>query len=174
MSVLLRVDVNAETAIAWFDYAGYRIRDARNPMREVMLDVVWPAVRGQLDSQGARGGDPWQALSAQYQAWKDANYPGRPILVLTGKMEEQLFNPLSFHTTRDSLVYKPESDYLHWHQDGGYEEGRPPQRVVLDLIPEDYEKIQIIFDAWLFELANANIRRTASPDFHAPLPDFFI
>jgi len=61
----------------------------------------------QFASEGAEGGEAWQALSDQYADWKEAHYPGRPILQRTGDLVASL--------TRESdpnAVYRPERKTL--------------------------------------------------------------
>lgn len=169
-TILLSVDIDDATTQEWFTYAGYHIRDAREPLRDTMQDVIWPAIREQLDSQGSRSGDPYEQLSEKYAAWKELRYPGEPILTLTGDMERALFHPRSYRVTRDSLYYHPNSDYAHWHQEGGYVEGRPPQRVIIELIPTDYQMIEAVFQSWLDDLRSTNIRRGS--DFSAQSAPF--
>jgi hypothetical protein len=161
VEVILRVDIDIATADAYFLYAGYKIRDAREPLRDVMHEVVWPAIRGQLDEKGARSGAPWQELSEEYGAWKELRYPGEPILRLTGAMERSLFDPFSYRVTMQNLTYRPLDEKVSWHQTGAERSrgGRLPQRVIVELTVEDYETVDDIFTEWLDELRTANARR---------------
>lgn len=43
-----------------------------------------------FNTQGAQTGPRWRALSPKYEAWKQANFPGRPILVRTGALRDAL------------------------------------------------------------------------------------
>lgn len=43
-----------------------------------------------FDSEGSSTGARWAPLSERYGAWKAAQYPGRPILVLTGALRAAL------------------------------------------------------------------------------------
>lgn len=157
--LLLQIGIDEQKAQEYFTYAGYKIRDARDPLRDTMLRVVWPAIREQLATEGARGGTPWPELSAKYAAWKDLHYGVLPVLYLEGAMWDALFDRQSYRVTRESLRYRPRNDYAHWHQDGGYIPGRPPQRTIIDLIPEDYDQVEIIFQDWLDELRVTNRAR---------------
>jgi phage gpG-like protein len=59
---------------------------------------VWPEIRmywvranvEHFESEGARGGQKWQPLSANYAKWKAKKYPGKPILVRTGRLFRSL------------------------------------------------------------------------------------
>lgn len=42
---------------------------------------------------GHEGLKPWAPLSERYEAWKERHYPGRPILVLTGRLRAALTTP---------------------------------------------------------------------------------
>lgn len=172
--LILIVEIDETLAQEYFDYAGAKIRDAREPFREVMHEVIFPAMREQMDSEGERSGDPWQELSEKYRLWKESSpWGGAPILELTGKMERALFDSHSYRATKDHLTYAPKSDYAHWHQGGGYVEGRPPQRKILELIFEDELHIEGIFENWLDELRTANPRRGSADLNYSPTIPLF-
>lgn len=166
--VFLTIDIDDALAKEYFDYAGYKIRDARDPLKQVMHDVIFPAIREQLDTEGMRSGDPWPALNEKYREWKELNYPGEPILRLTGALESELFAYHSYYITRSAIHYEPQSDYGHYHQTGGYVYGRPPQRVILDITGEDEVMIEGIFELWLDELRTFNRRRGAPIETFRP------
>lgn len=187
--IILRIDISDAQAQAYFDYAGYKVRDAREPLRQIMHDVVWNAIGKQLDSEGSRGGRPYDQLSDDYLERKiREGYGGQPILRRTGAMAGRnigdrtgaLFAPDSYIVTRTRLIYDPELadaevDYTNWHQTGGYEFGRPPQREILVLIRDDVDSMQDIMTEWLDDLRTANRNRGATdPNFQAPLPDVFV
>lgn len=162
--MIVRIDVDSLQATAFFDYAGRKVRDARKPLRDVRDWVIIPAVTEQLDSEGDRGFYPWPDLSPKYEIRKDEDgYGDRPILEREGDMRRALLSKRAFIITRSELEYEPERanpevDYAGWHQGGGYVAGRPPQRTIVDLIPEDEEEIEMIFEAWLDDLREAGGR----------------
>lgn len=164
------VHVDDSTLQRFFAFAGYKARDLRDPLRKSMDDVVIPAVKEQIGSQGSRSGQPYESLNADYEVEKVAAVGfAEPILVRSGEMLKTLTNDTAYRVFRDHARYSPSSGYAHWHQTGGYVEGRPPQRVILNLMPEDYEHIQSIFEAWLAELRDANRARPGSgtmPNFN--------
>lgn len=183
--VFLETKIEDDKVQAFLTYAGYHIRDARDPLERVMQDVVFPAIGGQLDSEGARGGSPYEELSPEYLERKiREGYGGQPILRRTGDMAGRnvgdrygdLFADNSYRATRDSLRYAPRNRAAHWHQTGGYVAGQPPQRQILQLTVEDDHEIQDIFNLWLDELRVANARRpnAPDPDTRPSAPDFFI
>lgn len=165
--ILLHIEIDDAKAQEFFNYAGYKIRDAREPLRDTMLQVVWPAIRDQLASEGRRSGNPWPELSDKYREWKELNHGSLPILYLEGDMWDALFDRNAYRVTRERLTYHPQNDYAHWHQEGGYIEGRPPQRTIIDLIPEDYDEIDMIFQDWLDELRTTNRARGTSVEFQS-------
>jgi len=61
-----------------------------SPAWEVITRNFQRAMRGQFGSQGARGGKTWAPLSRAYSRWKERVAPGRPILILTGRLAESL------------------------------------------------------------------------------------
>lgn len=63
-------------------------------------------------SQGGVFGNSWQQLSPVYAARKGREFPGRGILVATGKMQ-QGFN---FNVTPDTLVIGNDTPYFKYHQ----------------------------------------------------------
>ena len=61
---------------------------------------VWPMIeddfyaleKRQFESVGAAGGEKWPELSPEYRGWKEAHYPGKPILERTGDLVRSLTN----------------------------------------------------------------------------------
>jgi phage gpG-like protein len=60
-------------------------------------------------------------------------------LIRTGTLEGS-FHALTFGPVEFS--YGTDVEYAHWHQDGGYVAGRPPQRKVIDLTTDDRRKLE--------------------------------
>lgn len=104
------------------------------PAFRVIGAGVLKGVREQFATEGARGGGKWQPLSAPYKAWKNVNFPGRPILVQGGGMKGAMLNPLSINASSMGLVYEPPSDLAAVHQGG---EGHMPQRRMVQLTAGD-------------------------------------
>lgn len=168
---ILDVSIDTHQVDDWFVYAGYKARDAREPLRESIQNVVVHAAREQILSEGSRSGQPYEALNEEYELEKiEAVGFAHPILVRTGKMLRDLDDRTAVRVHMHSAHWNPYNDYLHWHQTGGYVEGRPPQRVVVALTTEDYEDIQDIFENWLTDLRHTNRRRTGP----AELPSFSV
>ena len=96
-SVRFRVDVNP--GIKHLDeILEFNIRDMAK-LRD-RIDVKFRGfMRSQFSTQGASGGEPWQALSPKYEKWKKRKHPGKKIMALTGK-------------TRKSLTSKTNADHV--------------------------------------------------------------
>ncbi|KKK94866.1 hypothetical protein LCGC14_2678540 [marine sediment metagenome] len=60
------------------------------PIWPVIEDDFYAMEKDQFRSEGKEGGEPWQELSAAYAEWKEARYPGKPILERTGDLEASL------------------------------------------------------------------------------------
>lgn len=118
-------------------------RDLSEPFRYVAESLI-DSVRDQFDSEGSHGlGSRWQPLNPDYAAWKQANYPGRKMLVRTGGMKGAFLNyAQSVRVTPRSLTYEPPVDYAGHHQRG---QGRVPQRKIVALSAADRRQWDRIF-----------------------------
>lgn len=158
--MIVRATIDTSQIDQWVVFAGYKARDAREPIREALEHVVVPAIDEQIASQGSRSGDPYPDLSTKYMSDKIEEYGfAYPMLIASGQMMKDLHDDTAIRVFRDHGYYRPKNDYMQYHQEGGWIEGRPPQRVILDLITEDYDEIQDIFEAWLAELRDTNRAR---------------
>ena len=95
-----------------------KIKDLR-PAWELIRDDFAARERRWLDSEGER---TFAKLSDAYGRWKARNYPGRPILRLTGLLRRSLTQPGD-----PEFLYVPERlrvtlgttvPYARWHQRG--------------------------------------------------------
>lgn len=97
-----------------------------NRIEEFISDfrLIWPAVaqefyaieREQFDTEGAAGAaGKWAALSPAYKRWKEANFPGQPIMRLENTLFESLTDPQAldaiFRPGKDELVIGSKSPY---------------------------------------------------------------
>ena len=91
---------------------------AFNRVEEHVSDFrsIWPNVaqefyaieREQFESEGAAGASgKWAALSPAYKKWKEANYPGQPIMRLENTLFESLTDPEAL-----DAIFKPGKDEL--------------------------------------------------------------
>jgi hypothetical protein len=97
-----------------------------NRVEAVITDFrsIWPGVaqefyvieREQFESEGAVGASgKWAALSPAYKRWKEANYPGQPIMRLENTLFESLTDPEAldavFRPGKDELVMGSRTPY---------------------------------------------------------------
>lgn len=66
------------------------VQDFRPVFEQLQDDLELRIVQSTSLSRGARLGSTWPALSPRYAAWKAVHYPGRPMMVLTRRLERSL------------------------------------------------------------------------------------
>lgn len=122
-----------------FERAGAECADFGKHIFPELVPVLEAGVRAQFD---AEGGGPaagaWAQLTAQYAAWKEGVYPGQPILVATGALQDALTVDGSAHALRDysasMLNFGTQGlDYASFHQTGT---SNMPARPPFDFGPE--------------------------------------
>lgn len=79
-------EVQMDRAIARFADG---VTDYR-PIWGVIADDFYAQELAQFESEGEEGGEGWQELSPAYAAWKEAQFPGKPILERTGDLKASL------------------------------------------------------------------------------------
>ena len=143
--ISIRVDGDVEYARA-FDLSARLADDLREPLGDVGAELIG-AVSRQFASEGASElGTRWQPLSPAYAAWKQANYPGRPMLVRTGEMRSAAVDARrALSITPRRLTYTVDSDYAIHHHRG---EGVPSRRFVV-LSTATRRSIDRVFVEWL-------------------------
>ena len=105
------------------------------------------STRKHFDTEGGSGRrGPWAPLSAAYREWKEREYPGRPILVLEGRLRAAATNRDAegsiYENTRQGLVLGVSGavvPYARAHQHGV--PGRLHHRPVYDLTEADIKAI---------------------------------
>ena len=103
---------------------------------------VWPDIEQnfksieveQFTSQGIRGGSQWPPLSPSYAEWKRHNFPGKPVLELTGEMKFMMTEGLTIYPEPMRLWMGPQLDRAYWHQHGT---SRMPARPIVALTELD-------------------------------------
>lgn len=123
--------------------------DLREPFAKMADDFV--RIEGErFDAEGPG----WAPLSPRYARWKEANYPGRPILVREGHLRESLTGGAGFvrEITKDSMVLGSSVKYALYHHRGG---SRLPMREVVRLSAEDRTRWAKILQAYLVSKARA-------------------
>jgi hypothetical protein len=159
--LLLSIDVDDSEAQAYFDYAGYHARDMRDPLRDVLHQVILPGIFEQFESEGDRSGG-WQPLTERWEQYKMRKGAIPMILQFHGDMRDEMLGldgSEPWRITHDELNYAVHDKKATLHQQGGWEPGRPPQREIIVITAEDDEHIEFIFTEWLDELRVANFRR---------------
>ena len=115
---------------------------AAGKIRDDFLDEVGES----FASRGRSTGTAWAPLSPAYAAGKNSAYPGRPLLVLTGRMKE------SFSASSRDLIYNRKQKnykmltlgtrvpYAGYHQSGTSKMPRRPLFVVKQQIANRWGK----------------------------------
>lgn len=133
------------------------VRDMSEPLGAIGR-LIREAIGEEFDQKGARGGAPWPALSPEYEKWKEAHYPGRPLLVANGDMRREMLAESAFRVTPKRLVYEPSTASKNHPEIGGYHQrgsSPNPARRMVDLTPEDRRGSEREVHDWL----NARRRR---------------
>jgi phage gpG-like protein len=100
-----------------------RLSDFSSDFQAMGVDLVRFYSTIPFVSRGSVYGGYWTPLNKAYEAWKAKKYPGRPILVRTGKMQQSF---KADHTKRSLKIYNS-VEYFKKHQLG---EGVPQRRML--------------------------------------------
>jgi hypothetical protein len=142
-----------------FEAMATEATDLREPLGEI-ADHLVKTVGDQFLTEGARTGRRWHPLSPSYQAWKEAHFPGRPILVQTGHMRAAaLDRKRAVALYPDRMVYEIQDDKAVYHQKGS---GHLPQRKLVDLGMKDRRAWDRILAEWVNGLRRGPLRRSAA------------
>lgn len=129
-----------EKFVAAFERAGEELRDFGKYLWPKLTPLLERRIGDQFDAEGGGAQGSWAPLSAQYAAWKEANYPGMPILRRTGAMYEGLTSDSPFSLRQsdgDSYRFGTQGvTYASYHQSGT---GRMPARPVFDFIHGSFD-----------------------------------
>lgn len=122
-------EVQMDRAIARFSEG---VTDYR-PIWPVIADDFYAQEKDQFRTEGAEGGERWEELSPEYAAWKEASYPGKPILQRTGDLVGSLTSASDPNAVkveeRKTLTLGSKVPYAIYHQS-------PKPRTVLPRRPE--------------------------------------
>ena len=124
MPTIFTVEVLGEEQVARIlDGVEYRAQDMR-PVWQILAEDFYQVEEEQFATEGGFSGG-WAELSERYKAWKEAHYPGQPILVLTGALREALTTPNAagsiYDLQRDYMMIgasRKEIPYGPYHQTG--------------------------------------------------------
>jgi len=126
-----------------------RLKDFR-PAYRTMARFLEGVLSDQFDSQGARTGRQWAALSQKYSAWKAKKYPGKGLLEREGTLRRSLTSGTSIHAVREigrkRFVFGTTVPYAPFHQEGG---GNLPQRRLIDPTTGDRKEMSEIVRRYL-------------------------
>lgn len=109
-------DVQLDRTLERFEWGA---QDA-SPAFEAIGDSLARAERNQFRTEGIYGSGGWDPLSPAYAAWKAKNYPGRPILQLSGDLMESLtVRPFGIDVVEAQFaVFGSGVEYGAFHQRG--------------------------------------------------------
>lgn len=140
----LKLEIDGIEKFNWaFDTLGKTLSDWR-PVWPEIEQVFYRIELEQFNSEGARGGQRWQALSPAYRQWKEKHFPGRPILVRTGTLKRSLtvIGTTGSESIRESdemsLTLGSRVPYAIYHQRGT---SRMPARPPMQIQRNDMGKI---------------------------------
>lgn len=169
------IDIEADDSQVqeFFTYAGYHVRDMREPLEESLVFVVLANIEEQFVTEGALAGG-WKPLTDEYRMRKEVRWPGKGILEASGGMRDYIMGARGdkpWRITRSYLVYDPHHDpKVEYHQHGAYGRqpgGNLPAREILTWGAHDDLHVEHIFSEWLDKLRDYNFARSGD----APRPD---
>jgi len=135
-----------------FQLTSERAEDMSEPLGQIGERLL-AAIERQFETEGRTGlGHKWAPLDDDYRAWKEAHYPGQPILQLTGAMKAAMTSRRALTVTPRKLSYDPpppEDRKARWHHEGA---GGLPARPIVVLNKGERRQIDRIFAAWLREI----------------------
>lgn len=115
-----------------FNTLGKTIADWRPAWPEIE-QVFYRIELEQFNTEGARGGERWAPLTANYGKWKEAHFPGQPILVRTGRLRRSLSVLGTGDSIREreaqSLTLGTRVPYAGFHQYGSGRRRRQPLQI---------------------------------------------
>lgn len=109
----------------------------------------------QAERFDTEGHGEWPALAdATLRDRARHGYGPGPILHREGNLRDSLVDPnRAAQTGPRHMTWGTNVDHAHWHQDGGTIPGRPPQRVILDIRPEDKRRLEHQMVTWINQVA---------------------
>ena len=109
-----------------------RAQDLRPAWRVIHQDFL-QVEKAQFESEGGYSGLSWPALSTRYAAWKAKHYPGRKLLVQTGRLQSSLTTVNSDHrfiSLPQEVTMGTGVQYAGFHESGTRRmPSRPPVRL---------------------------------------------
>lgn len=170
--IIWRVDTSQ--AERYFEIAGYRARNMRDPLQESRA-ILLHHIAMTFETEGDWAGVEWPELNADYEAWKEKHRPGRPKLVFDRELVNAAISRRTTHIEgNDTLRYELEVPaYADAHQDGATwvqfnHKGQPvvhklPARPFVVETEALTAQIEAAFIAWLARTRSANRSRSRDP-----------
>ena len=92
------------------------------PIWPMFEDLFYAQEKRQFQTEGDEGGDHWKELSPVYADWKEAHFPGKPILQRTGDLYASLTSRTDPNAVcreeRKTLTLGSRIPYAIYHQRG--------------------------------------------------------
>lgn len=156
------VDVSGDKQLSRaFEATSREAEDLSEPLGEFGRYML-VQIGEQFRTEGAHGGTPWQRLNRAYEVWKDEAFPGRPMLVRTGRMRAEALSPEAVHVGPRRLVYELDEaagasysgpgdtadrgEVALIHQQG---RGQQPARPIVQLNQVARRQLDRYFASWL-------------------------
>jgi phage gpG-like protein len=130
----------------------------QNGLGADLLKAFTDGVKDTIAKEEAPDGTPWDQLDPAYEAWKQKNYPGKPI----GFLEEIMADAAQIEGTPRITAEEAETtygitdvarDHASWFQNGDEDNNQPP-RPFWGFTPESLAKIKEILAKRLSESVN--------------------
>jgi phage gpG-like protein len=113
MSVSLTID--ASDTIALLDDQERRFAEPGDFLADIQIDLEDEMREHFFDESGPDG--KWEELSEKYGEWKDANYPGMPILQREGDLIGSIGSQSAVGTTSVAEAFADDPKAV-WHDEG--------------------------------------------------------
>ena len=131
------------------------------PIWPVIADDFYASVAEQFKTVGEAGGDRWKELTPAYAKYKEAAFPGQPILQRTGSLASSLTNPKDSNAVyieaRKTLTLGSRLSYAVFHQTGTSKMAARPEIQLTEAFKrEAMRNIQV----YLVQIASASGFRT--------------
>lgn len=146
-------EVQLDRGIARFSegVADYR------PIWPVIEDDFYAQEKDQFKTEGTEGGEKWQRLSAEYSGWKEAHFPGKPILERTGDLMRSLTQPNDPNGVRieerKTLTLGSKIPYAIYHQSILPRKSKLPRRPEIALTEAFKRGVMHHLQAYLVQVA---------------------
>lgn len=119
------------------------------------LMPVWPAIRDEFykiekKRFNTSNKGRWKPLSPKYAAWKDKNYPGKPIMVRTGDLMRSLSSMTAdtiYNPSKREVDLGTSKKYAIWNHFGV--KGKLPKRSLIALLRSEINRMKKIMDGYL-------------------------